>query len=303
MRTTLTSKKDISWTAVSSPTAEELAAFVREFAVLPIDAEFIAQEYRRPEITVRPQYILILTSVPVFNRQIRVTTGVPLYLLITEKGIATLHYEPIVVLEKLLQEFSTTTEVQEEYFGDGSVGLALYILNVLYGSAFNKLGRLSKHINIAEDAVFQGNERKMVYEISILVRDVMDFRKVVRPQLSLFAVPPSHALITEESNVPWQRLHGQINKLWDALESLAESARELGLVNSRLLQLKESELLQFLTYYSIFSIPALIILGPINPHGVDATLIDKTLFWGILTLLICGLIFIFVRFRGKRVLK
>lgn len=288
---------------VSNPEPQELVDFVRELNLLPVDAEFLAQEFRRPEVTVRSHYVMILTNVPVFNRQLRVTTGVPLYLIITSSGIATLHYEPIIVLEKLLQEFTSANEVQEEYFGDGPVGLALYILNVLYSSAFNKLSRLSKHINIAEDAVFQGNERKMVHEISILVRDVMDFRKVIRPQLSLFATPPAHPLLSHENTVPWLRLHGQINKLWDILESLAESSRELSMVNSRLLQLKESELLQFLTYYSIVSIPALIILNPINPRSATATMSDKALYWGVLVILVLGLIFIFARFRGKRVLK
>lgn len=302
MQSTLTSKKGITWQAVQQPTPEELTALIRDFSIEPVDAEFMAHEYSRPEITVRSDYILILTAIPVFNKQLRVTTGVPLYVVITNDKIATLQYEPIVVLDKLLQDFTSLPESQEERFGDGAVGVALYILNTLFASAFNKVARLGKHINIAEDAVFLGNERKMVYEISILVRDVMDFRKVIRPQRKLFAEAPKHPLMTDLATTSWLRLSGQINKLWEMLESLAESSGELSLVNSKLLQLKESELIQFLTYYSIFSIPIIILLNPLNPRSETATSFDKIVYWVGFILLFGGLLLILRRFRGKRVL-
>lgn len=301
MQDTLTAK-NVTWKNLNAPLPEELAALVRESNLLPIDAEFIAQNYHHPEVTVRPDYILLLIHVPVFNKQLRITTGASLYLIANRDTLWTLHYEPIMVLEKLLKDFNDNPEKQAEYFDEGAAGLCLHVITAMYGSAFVKLERLYKHINIAEDAVFSGNERKMVEEISILSRDVMDFRKIIRPQQRLFTLAPTHQLLSPTAVTLWYRISGQVNKLWDMLESLAESMSEVARTNKTLLQYKQSQLLQMLTYYSILSVPAFIIVTPFDPFAPGATWVNHAVYWGTLLLLIAALGFIFMRFRGKRVL-
>lgn len=301
MQETLTAK-NTTWHHVSDPSPEELAALVRESNLEPIDAEFIAQAFHHPEVTVRPGYLLLLIHVPVFNKQIRVTAAAPLYLIAGHDTLWTLQYEPIVVLEKLLKDFTDNPEKQAEYFDEGAVGLCLHVIAAMYSSAFVKLERLYKHINIAEDAVFNGNERKMVEEVSILSRDVMDFRKIIRPQQRLFTAAPAHQLLSPTAQSTWYRLNGQVNKLWDMLESLAESINDVSRTNKTLLQYKQSQLLQMLTYYSILSVPAFILVTPFNPMAPNATTIHHVIYWGTLIVLVAVLGFIFLRFRGKRVL-
>jgi Mg2+ and Co2+ transporter CorA len=294
--------KGITWTNVEQPTPEELAAAVRETQLLPLDAEFVAQEYQRPEVTVRPSYLLILTHVPVFDKQTRVTSGVALYLIIRETAVWTIHYEALGVIQKLWQSFVETPEKQEEYFGDRPLSLALYIINYLQSSSFRKLSRLTKHTDIVEDAVFQGNERKMVEEIAILTRDIMDFRKIIRAQRSLFADLPEHPFFDDESRTKWQRVYHQMQKLWEILESLLDSVKELGQTNNALLQYKQNELLRMLTFYSILSIPAFILVTPYNPSITGATWVDTIVYWAIFTILIVSLGAILFRAKRKGVL-
>jgi magnesium transporter len=303
MLATLSAKEGgLTWTHVSEPTPEELAQVVRESQLTTLDAEFIAQDHHRPEITVAATYIILLITVPVFNRETRVTSGTPLYLISSGQRLWTVHFSSLPALAVLWQTFSENAERREEYFSDGALGLALHIVGAMYASAFRKLERLSKHINIAEDAVFQGNERKMVEEISILMRDVLDFRKIIRPQRSLFAPPPPHPQLTPTLLPQWHRLDGQVNKLWELLASLFEGTRELLATNNSLVQHKENELLRLLTYYSIFSIPVFLVLSPINPRAAGTPFVDKALYWGVLGVLVVVLLLIFARFKGKRVL-
>lgn len=302
MQTTLTAKNNVAWTHLKHPTAEELAALVRAAGLTPVDAEFVAQNYHRPDITVHPTYLLVLVHVPTFNKQTRVTTSGSLFLIVKDSHVWSVVYEPIAALDQLWDDFTNNSEKQNEYFSAGPAGLALHIVNVMYGSCFHKLERLNKHINIAEDAVFQGNEKSMVVEISILVRDVMDFRKIIRPQQSLFAAPPQHPLLTEPDRELWLRLHNQVQKLWEVLESLSEATRQLSQTNNTLLQHKQNQLLRVLTYYSILSIPIYIILAPLDPFAAASSRSAVITYWGLLSALILALVIIFIRFRGKRVL-
>ncbi|GEM_PF-3289701 len=296
------SAKNVTWQNISAPTPEELAKLVRESNVMPLDAEFIAQNYHHPEVVVRPNYLLLLIHVPVFNKELRVTAGASLYLIAQGEKLWTVHYEPIIVLEKLIKDFTENPEKPAEYFDEGGVGLALHIVSEMYSTAFTKLERLYKHINIAEDAVFGGNERRMVEEVAILSRDVMDFRKIIRPQQRLFVTPLEHPLVSANAGIIWHRIAGQVDKLWDILQSLTESIDGVAKTNSTLLQYKQSQLLQMLTYYSILSVPVFILLTPFTPNSSDSPLSFHLIYWGTLATLVLILGLIYFRFRGKRVL-
>jgi len=279
---------------------EELAEFIREGSLTVNDAEFVAQKYQRPCVTLGTGYLLVLIQVPVFDRTLRLTKGVPLFFIVKDKQVLSLHYEAIVVLDKIRHDFETTPDKAQEYMGDQPLAFTLDLVALLNDSAFNKLERLSKHIDIAEDAVFQGNEGKMVEEISYLSRDVMDFRKVVRPQTSLFANLPPGVLVNSEIEVRCQRVHGQLLRMWEMLESLFESTKELSATNFTLLQHKQNELLRLFTIYSIVVIPMLILTDPyFSPNAVGERTIDKVVFWVVLGTLIITLTYIFWRFKRK----
>ncbi len=143
------SSKGLSWTSVQSPTPEELAEFVRTAGLLAYDAEFVAADHHRPEITVRSDYLLLLIQIPVFERKARLTTGASLYFIIRSQELFSLHYQPLVALDRVRRSFETSPVRQEEYFSASALSLCLTIITMLYDSAFRKLERLAKHIDIA----------------------------------------------------------------------------------------------------------------------------------------------------------
>ena len=298
----LTSTSEITWTNVTEPSPEELVEVVRQADLSPYDAEFVAQPRQRPEVVAREKYLIILVHVPTFDRNSRVTTGAPMYLIVTKQEVVSIQHQQAVVISKAWQEYDESEEKREEYFGESGLSLALHLLQVSYRSSFQKLERLSKHVAIAEDAVFQGNERQMVEEVSVLMRDVMDFRKIILPQLNVFATPPDHDLVTAPLRDQWRRLHNQAQTLWDILEGLVESTIELRNTNDSLIAHKESELLRLLTYYSTITIPVFILLSPINPLDPNTSTLNVSIFWIVLAALLITLLAIFYRFRGRKVI-
>ena len=292
--------KGISWVDIYAPQAQELAAFVRDTNLDRLDAEFIVQNHYRPEITMREHYILLLLQVPTFDKKLRVTTGVPLYFLILGQKLYTLHFETAPLLDKIIKDFIDTPAKQEEYFSDSALSLALHIINNLNNGAFDKLERLLKHIEIVADAVFHGNERKMVEEIAVLNRDVMDFRSIMRPQRNLFSHPSTHAMFDVESKSQWHRVGGQMHRLWDILESLSEKVHEIGETNEALLQHKENQLLRVLTIYSIIAIPIFILVAPLNMPEFEVGSLTFNLFVGLVALFTLILVGIFIQQSNKR---
>ncbi len=296
------SLQNVTWNAVSEPSGDELAQIIRENNLLPIDASFVGNDEQRPEVVVRNNYILLLFSVPVFDKQLRVTSGVPLYMIITPTSVTTLAFQPVVSLEKVFQEYTEIAHSVDLPSEDSAVHLGLSIISELNHSSFRKIKRLSKHIEIAEDAVFHGNERKMVEEIAVLMRDVLDFRKIIHPLLSLFASVPDHAEFSLEAHTEWRRVGNQLRQLSEVLDSLYESSKELRETNDSLLQYKENALLRLLTYYSIIAIPLWILVSPFNPRSAEATSTDIVVFWTVVGFLTVLLPIILWSARRRRIL-
>lgn len=287
----------VTWHNLERPDNNELAAFIRDTNLSTLDAEFIMHDHQRPEVTVRADYILMLIHVPVFDKKLRVTSAAPLYFVVKENKIFTLQYDHIVTIQKILQEFESNSDKHMELFGDNALSLTLYIISLLNNSSFRKIARLIKHIEIAEDAVFHGNERKMVEEIAVLARDVLDFRRIIRPQITIFSNLSSNDF-PEDIQAQWQRLSGQLEQMWDALEALHDSTKELRDTNDSLLQYKENALLRLLSVYSIIAIPVLVLTNPYS----SSNFFTRGLFWGGLVLLIMLLALIFLRAKRRRVL-
>lgn len=300
MATTKLAVLTLEWVDTDEPTNKQLAEFAREAQLLAADTEFLLDHHQQPEIAVRSNYTLMLVHVPVFDKQTRVTSSATLAFVTTQDRVYTLHFEPIVTLEQIRQDMHDHPQKHESFVGDTSLRLALYIINQLYKSSFRKLMRLAKHIDIAEDAVFFGNERKMVEEIAVLGRDVLDFRRIVRPHLHLFDSPPPQ--LDDTAATAWRRIDSQTQQMWELLESLHDSAKELRNTNDSLLQHKENELLRLLSLYSIITIPVWVFVGPYNPRSANATVLDEMIYWLVLGVLALLLLAIFIRARQRKVL-
>lgn len=288
---------NLEWIDTSMPTNDELAQFARDTELLSADMEFLLHEMRRPEVTFRDDYTMMFLQVPSFEKKTRVTSSAGIVFIMTKNRLHTLHYEPIAPLEQIRQDIEDNPDKHEMAATNGSLELALYIIGQLNESSFRKLRRLAKHIDIAEDAVFFGNERKMVEEVAVLGRDVLDFRRIIRPHLHMFEVLPLDA--TENAIAMWRRINAQMRQMWELLESLHDSAKELRTTNDSLLQHKENELLRLLSFYSIIAIPIWAFMGPFSPFD-SAT--SAKVYWTGLGVLIFFLLAIFLRARRRKVL-
>lgn len=289
MRTEL-SIAGITWHRLVEPTGSELAAVARDVPLLPADAALLGESLTRAVLITLDKYELLRVEVPVFDRKQRASFGVALDCIVLPDQLITLQARPIPMLEKLADSLERAPEQLSELMLSSPAEALRWLLRQVHQGTLRKLDRLYKYVDIAEDAVFQGNERKMVEEISLLVRDVGDLRKIIRPQRHLF------------QGTTWQELDRDLKKVWDGLETLQESLTQLANTNTTLLQHKENELLRLLAMYSALVVPLWILITPFVPTRPEASRLDVVVYWGVLVLLGVVLIFIFGRFRGKRIL-
>ena len=296
------SPKGINWIDLSEPTSTELAAVIRDAKLNESDARLCAEKNTRPGWFMNNHYIIFSIWVPIFFKKNRVTACASLLFIMTENSLITIHHQSIPLLKRLNEDISKNPDKFLPDANSHPINLFLKLISLINDGTYQKIERLSKYVSIVEAAVFQGNELKMVEEISFLTRDVMDLRKIFRPHRSLFNTLPSHYLFKADIYDQWLSIKHAIADLTDSLDILYESIQQLGQTNGTLLQHKENELLRIMAFYSSIAIPAWMFITAYNPSNEDAGLYTHILYWGMLGSLILILLFIFFRFRGKRVL-
>jgi magnesium transporter len=143
------------------------------------------------------------------------------------------------------------------YMDKTPVHLMYHLLELLLESCFPRLDHVHEHLMRIEEQVFAGKEKEMVFEISVVKRDILNFRRTLKPQRSVL-----ESLIQKETNfMPnelkpyFQDLIGTNIRLWNTLESNKETIESLEETNNSLLSNKLNITMKILTIFSAVMLP------------------------------------------------
>ncbi len=291
----------IVWEHHSSPSNEDIVQIIRDTHITQLDAELIVHSDQGPQFVVREEYRCILIQVPVRDARTKSFENHTIRFVVVKNKLITLTTQGIPALNTILADCTQHPELYD-HPGITSLSFAFTIIDRINMSTLKKVHHLLKRVEIAEDAVFHGNERKMVEEIAVLSRDVLDFHRVSLPQRGLFQTLHRQYNFTHQEQEALSRIHHQSEQMWNTLQVLHSSMQELRNTNDSLLQHQENELLRMIFSYSIITVPLLAVINIFNPHRVGATYVDAIIFWGIIAFLTILLFAIFARAKKKRVL-
>lgn len=291
----------ITWDHISSPSNEELVQIIRDVSLSPIDAELLIHGDQGPQCIVREKYSIIILHVPVRDKKTHSIESHLVRIVAEKDHVITIASHSVPALQDFFADCAAHPEKHEQ-LGSSALAVSFSIIDRINIAMNKKVHALLRRIEIAEDAIFHGNERKMVEEIALLSRDVLDFHRIALPQKGLFQALHRHYAFTPQEQELISRAYHQSEQLWNILQVMHSSMQELRNTNDSLLQHQENELLRMIFSYSILTVPMLALITEFNPHRVGATLFDTIAYWTIVAFLIILLIAIFGRARRKRVL-
>jgi magnesium transporter len=97
----------------------------------------------------------------------------------------------------------------------------------------------------------------MVYEISVAKRDILNFRRTLKPQRSILEslIAHDHPFISDDLKIYFQDLIGTNIRIWNILESNKETIEALEATNNSLLSNKLDLTMKVLTIFSAVLLP------------------------------------------------
>lgn len=296
------SKNNITWLNFSEPTTQELMSVKDDFGINKYVAGQLAVPIKRPKIEEYPGYLFLVLHFPVFNEQTRQTIPTELDFIITPNSIVTIHQDPLPQLENFYHECSGGMANNGEYFK--STGYLLFcILDKLIDSCLPMLDHITDHLDNVENKIFQGHEKEMLLEIAIVKRDIIDFRRTIKPQRSVLEVlaKKTSRFFNEDFDFISQEVIGSNIRVWNVLENHKERVEAIEETNNTMFSYKINTILKTLTLLSFVTFPLSLMAAILSMStGLPEFLQGDHAFWAVISFMALASFSMFLLFKKKK---
>ena len=249
--------KNVTWIDFEDPDKESTYYLQENFNIHPLAIEEFVTPTIRPKATEYPNCIFLTVHIPLFDTKERTTFPGELDIVITKDHLITGHKQEIYQLTEFFRKLESSDGRKKLYMEKTPAHLLYNILEMLIESCFPKLDHIHKNIDVIENHVFNGDEKEMVQEIYIAKRDILNFRRTLKPQRSILEslAKMESRFISRELPAYYQDLIGTNIRLWSSLESAKETIESLEETNNSLLSNKLNLTMKVLTIFSAVMLP------------------------------------------------
>ncbi len=253
----------ITWLNIENPTSSETEYLAQKYPFHPLDLDDCISRIQRPKIDQYETYLFMVFHFPVYNKEARVTTPSQVSIFIGDDYLITLHTGALKPLAKLFVDCNTNDKARQEYMGRSSSYLLYCILDRLINYCFPILYKIGENIENVEDEIFAENSRETVKELSIFRRDVIAFRRIIKPQTEVFELMESEdwPVIKVDPEVYFGDIADHSRKIQDTLDDYKDVVEGLNDTNNTLYSFRTNQVIRVLTIISTIMLPLSVIAG------------------------------------------
>jgi len=251
---------DQIWIDLNSPTKEEVDSLMLTQNIDPI----VAKDLLAPTPTQHAQdgdkTIYAVLHIPTFKHSHSISNSniQEVDFIISENSLVTARYDSI----DALHYFAKQVEVSEILNKGKNLHLFFGIMKEIYKSMTDELAYTEDWMEEIEKNIFEGQEKTMVFAISNVGRNLLNFKKIVDPHGNMFEFlrdigtekfgkefgMQAKSLIEE-----WRRIMRTVNSQIDLITELRET-------NNSMLSTKQNEIMKQLTIIGSVILPLTIVI-------------------------------------------
>jgi len=255
------SHKNFSWVSIEDPKAEDISFVQGEFKLHPLIIGKLTIPLYRPQFSQHDGYTFLVVHFPVFDKTGRFREVGEIDILMNKKFLVTVCSNEESPISHFFIRCQKNIEASKRYFQHGPHYLLLILIAQLLQSYFPFLDRLAQETDQLENDLFNEKENKTLKDITLLQRDILDVRRVIKPQLPILR---SVFCESDVKNNKYLDLYAQdivaTNiQIWNTLENYWETVQALHRTNNTLISYKLNKILNILTAFWVSFLPATLI--------------------------------------------
>ena len=173
------------WVNVTAPTTADMTYLQERFGFHPLDLEDCLSHIERPKIDEYDDYLFIVMHFPIYHAGRQVTRPSEVDFFIGPNFLVTVHDNALKPLVRLWQDCQQSADERLKWMGKGAGRLLYNILNSIVDYLFPMLNKVASKISQIEEDMFTSDMSVILQQVSLVRRDVIALRRVLRPQLPI----------------------------------------------------------------------------------------------------------------------
>jgi len=295
--------KNITWIDVEAPTKNDIQTIVNDYPIHPLVANELLSPTLRPRIDLYDTVVYLILHFPTVVHSHSEKTEQEIDFIVGKDFILTAHYEAVDSLVELAKRFEVDAMLQKEDIGNHAGFLFFYILQHLYMDVAQDLESIGNSLHKIEKAIFSGREHEMVYEISRVSRELLDFKQAIRLHQEVLDSfdPAGKKLFGEEFSYYIHAISGEYYRIAATLESNIDVLAELRAANNSLLNTKTNDIMKILTIMAFVTFPLVLLTSLFGMNTAYLPIVGKPNdFWIIIGMMMTIAFVLFAIFKFKK---
>jgi magnesium transporter len=294
----------LRWINVERPRPVDQAWLEERFEFHPLDYEDVFSRNQRPKVDEYDDYLFIVLHFPRYDKKVSRLNAAELDLFVGPDYLITIQNEPLQAVQYLFERVRNSEELRDDVFSKGPGYLLYRIVDDSVDASFPMLRKMGNKLERIEEDIFEeeSGSSEIVRDISNVKQEIINFRKIVRPQRSAFRdlERTKARYIAEDLDIYFDDINDASERVWDMLENYKEVVEGLESTNESAIAHRTNETFRVLTAISVIVLPLTLVASIWGMNvGVPGEQ-SETAFWaimGFMAVLLGGMVAYFRR-RG-----
>ena len=253
----------ITWLDIPQPTVMDIEYLRQNFPFHPLDIEDLLGNLQRPKLDEYDDYLFLVLHLPTFDKARRVTTPSEVNLFVGPDYLVSLHKGELWPITKLFEAVASSDRLKADNLGNGPGYLLYRLIDKLVDSCFPLAYKIERNVAEVEAKIFESKVRETVFELSVIRRDIIAFRRIIKPQIPVISRLEylKSRIVSEDLEVYFSDISDHLGKIWDTLEDQKTIIESLNDTHTSLTSYQTSEIMKVLTIISVIMLPLTLISG------------------------------------------
>ena len=290
----------LRWINIERPRSLEQAWLEEHFDFHPLDYEDVRSRNQRPKVDEYDEYLFCVLHFPRYDATVGRLNAAELDVFVGPDFLITLPNQPFPPVEYLFERCRSSEDVREALLSKGAGYLLYKIVDDCVDSSFPMHAKIGNKLERIEDEIFEGRSDEVVRDISDAKQEIINFRKIVRPQRAALKDLEHHKrYVPEDLDIYFDDINDANERTWDMLENFKEVVEGLESTNESVLTHKGNQVVRVLTTFSVIMLPLTLLASVFGMNVRVPGEGSLTAFWIVLGFMVAVLVGLVVIFRRR----
>jgi magnesium transporter len=247
----------LRWINIERPRPADRAWLEERFSFHALDYEDIFSRNQRPKVDEYDEYLFSVLHFPAYDKAVARLNATELDMFVGPDFLITLPNERLQPVEYLFERCRTNEELRESLFSKGPGYLLYKIVDDCVDACFPMLRKMGNKLERIEGDIFEGQSAEVVRDISNVKQEIINFRKIIRPQRAAFRdlERNKQRYIADDLDIYFDDIVDASERIWDMLENYKEVVEALESTNESAIAHQSNETFRVLTAFSVMFLP------------------------------------------------